>query len=227
MLSNRLRALNEKITEMASYAKLMVERAITAYRNRDAELAKKIEYEDEVVINRMEVENLEEAVKIIALYQPTATDLRMLIASILINRDLERIGDHAQNIAGYVMKLARLPKQDVVNEIPQMADYAIDMLNKSLESLFNGDEDLARRVITSDNVINEQTRNFVIKTIKQISKDQKFGDYGIWLALIARNLERIADHATNIAESVLFVLESKLYLHRKHDISKEIDGRNI
>lgn len=226
LLTERLNALNEKIADMASLAKRMVEGAMTSYKNRDKELAYKVLHDDELVMNKLENENLEEAVKIIALYQPKATDLRMLIAAILINRDLERMGDHAQNIVEYVMRLIELPERKLTEEIPALSERALYMLNKALESLLNGDEDLAKRVIVSDIVMNEHTNNVVINIIKNMKEDPTLTEYGIRQVLIARNLERIADHATNIAESVLFVLESKFYLHRKRDLAKELEYKD-
>jgi phosphate transport system protein len=226
LLTERLNALNEKIADMASLAKRMVEGAMTSYINHDKELAFKVLHDDEIVMNQLENENIEEAVKIIALYQPQATDLRMLIAAILINRDLERMGDHAQNIAEYVMKLIELPERKLTEEIPALSNRALHMLNKALESLLNGDEELAKRVIVSDKVMNEHTNNVVINIIKNMKEDPSLTEYGIRQVLIARNLERIADHATNIAESVLFVLESKFYLHRKRDIAKEFEYKD-
>ncbi|MGQ9705688.1 MAG: phosphate signaling complex protein PhoU [bacterium] len=226
MLPERLNALNEKLADMASLAKRMIDGAMTSYRNRDRDLAYKVLHDDEILMNKMENENIEEVVKIIALYQPKAMDLRILIAAILINRDLERIGDHAQNIAEYVIKIIELPERKLTEEIPTLSNRALYMLNKSLESLLNGDEDLAKRVIVSDTVMNEHTNNVVINIINKMKEDPSLTDYGIRQVLIARNLERVADHATNIAESVLFVLESKLYLHRKRDIAKESEYKD-
>jgi phosphate transport system protein len=227
MLHERLNELNASFVKMASNTSEMVKKSIRALREKDIELANKVLEEDEVEINQMEIENMEEVVTIIARFQPTATDLRMLIAGAFINRDLERIADHAENIAEFVIYFSELPLIEIPEEFNKMAKMGTEMLDDSIQSLLNGDEKLAKRVIISDSIMNRMTDELENKYLKVMEdKGCVPRDY-MNLILIARNLERIADLATNIAESVLFVMESEIYLHRKKDIAREFDtGEN-
>jgi len=226
MLKKRLTALKNQLREMADLCRKMVEDAIHALENHDVELARKISKDDEIIVNQMETWNLEETVRVIALFQPNSKDLRKLVAAILINRDLERVGDHAENIADHALYLADHPETAIPEELKELAGRALSQLDEALTANDNGDEELARRVIVDDLELNRMT-GIVIEGL-QTSMNDNCSDPSCskepWmrLILVARHLERIGDHATNIAESVLFVVESHLHLHRKHDIAREL-----
>ncbi len=230
MLKKRLTALNDQLREMAALCRKMVEDSIRALEERDTELARCVSERDEVTMNQMETWNLEEAVRVIALFQPNSKDLRRLVAAILINRDLERVGDHAENISDHAVYLSDHPETTIPEDLKELAGCALNQLEEALRANDNGDEELARRVMVGDLELNRMT-GIVIEEL-QTSMNVNCADPACskepWmrLILVARHLERIGDHATNIAESVLFVVESHLHLHRKHDVARELGAKN-
>jgi phosphate transport system protein len=186
--------------------------AVAAVENKDAEAAQRVIKTDHE-IDEMEVEVEETCLKVLALHQPVAVDLRFLIAVIKINNDLERIGDQAVNIA---QRVAVLAKRHAVNfnfDYAQMAEKAQAMLRMSLDALVNLDEDLALKVVTMDDEVDTIQRD-AYDRIKSAMKENsdKIG-YMINLLLISRHLERLADHATNIAEEVIYLIEGEIIRH--------------
>jgi phosphate transport system protein len=161
----------------------------------------------------MEVEIEESCLKVMALHQPVAIDLRFLIAVIKINSDLERIGDQAVNIAQRVAVLTKRRDVDFNFDYAQMAEKAQAMLRMSLDALVNLDEDLAFKVVTMDDDVDQIQKDAYdrIKTAMKENTD-KIG-YMINLLLISRHLERLADHATNIAEEVIYLIEGEIVRH--------------
>jgi phosphate transport system protein len=233
MLEKRLKALVEKLFEMADLTRSMLKNSLRALETRNAGLAAKVGDVDELIVNQMETWNLEEAIRVITLFQPMGKNVRQLVAAILINRDLERVADHAQNIADHARHLVGHPDIETPPELLSMGGMALKMLDDGLRSYTEEDEELAKEVIGSDEELNEATKATVRILLGRMSHacreadDGEFEDCrlteGLWrLALCARNLERVGDHATNIAESVLFVVESHLHLHHKHEIAKEL-----
>jgi phosphate transport system protein len=186
--------------------------AVAAVENKDAEAAQRVIKTDHE-IDEMEIEVEETCLKVLALHQPVAVDLRFLIAVIKINNDLERIGDQAVNIA---QRVAVLAKRHAVNfnfDYAQMAEKAQAMLRMSLDALVNLDEDLALKVVTMDDEVDTIQRD-AYDRIKSAMKENsdKIG-YMINLLLISRHLERLADHATNIAEEVIYLIEGEIIRH--------------
>jgi len=222
MIEDRIRELNERLVVMVTVARNMVECSVRALVEKDEDLAHQVIERDEVKLNQMEIENLEDAVKIIALYQPTATNLRMLVTALAVNRDVERIGDHAENVAGFALYLIPRPQLKPLIDIPRMTEAVMRMLDDSLRSMLNGDEKLAKEVIVADSEVDQLDRQVLQDVIGYMTKDPASIDRGTRLILISQNLERIGDLATNIAESVLYVTKSQLYLHRKKDIIREL-----
>jgi phosphate transport system protein len=225
MIEERIRELNERLVVMLTTARNMVERSVRALVEKDEDLAHQVIERDEVELNQMEIENMEETVNIIALYQPTATNLRMLVTAIVINRDMERMGDHAVNVAEFALYLIPRPQLKPLVDIPKMAEAVMRMLDDSLRSMLKGDEELAKEVILADAEVNRLDRQVLQDVIGYMGKDPASLERGTRLILISQNLERIGDLATNIAESVLYVTESKLYLHRKKDIIRELEEK--
>jgi phosphate transport system protein len=207
---------------MVTVARNMVERSVRALVEKDEDLAHQVIERDEVQLNQMEIKNLEETVKIIALYQPTATNLRMLVTALVINRDMERAGDHAVNVAEFALYLIPRPQLKPLIDIPRMTEAVMRMLDNSLRSMLNGDEELAKEVLLADAEVDQLDRQVLQDVIGYMTKDPASIDRGTRLILISQNLERIGDLATNIAESVLYVTKSQLYLHRKKDIIREL-----
>lgn len=226
MLKERLDKFNENLVEMASLVHSMLGKSIRALLEKDSEIAKEVIDEDEIRINQMEVENLEDALTLIARFQPTATNMRMLGAGILINRNLERIADHAVNIAESVDYYLELPEESIPPEFEKIVEYGEQMLNDSVRALLNGDEELAKQVIVNDTTMNKLTTDVIERVIKGICDTTNTTDGKLKIIFIARDLERIGDLCTNIAEGVLFVVESELYMHRKWDVMREIRKRD-
>jgi len=208
----------EKIKKMILSLGAMVEErvrmAAQAIDTKDAELAEKIITSD-YAIDEMEVEIEEECLKILALHQPVAVDLRFLVAIIKINNDLERIGDQAVNIAQRVDIIARQKSPDFIYDYSAMAEKAETMLKMSLDSLVNLDDHLAYKVVTLDDEVDliKQQAYDLIKEAMSRHPDQL--SYLINLFLISRHLERLADHATNIAEEVIYLIEGEIVRHHK------------
>jgi len=186
--------------------------AVEAVENKDAEAAQRV-IKTDYEIDEMEVEVEETCLKVLALHQPVAVDLRFLIAVIKINNDLERIGDQAVNIAQRVAVLAKRHDVNVNFDYAQMAEKAQAMLRMSLDALVNLDEDLALKVVTMDDEVDTIQRD-AYDRIKSAMKENsdKIG-YMINLLLVSRHLERLADHATNIAEEVIYLIEGEIIRH--------------
>jgi phosphate transport system protein len=204
--------IKKRILTLSSLVEERVQSATRAIENIDAELAQgiiKADYE----IDEMEVEIEEECLKVLALHQPVAVDLRFIIAVIKINSELERIGDQAVNIAQRVEVIAKRPKPPFMFDYAEMGQKAQRMLKMSLDSLVNLDVDIAYKVITLDDEV-DRIKSDAYDKIKQAIRDlpERVGYY-INLLLISRHLERLADHATNIAEEVIYLVEGEIYRH--------------
>ncbi|MBR9986922.1 MAG: phosphate signaling complex protein PhoU [Desulfosarcina sp.] len=201
------------ILSLGALVEQRVHRVKTAIEERDVNLAREIMHLDHE-IDEMEVEIEEECLKIIALHQPVASDLRFLIAVIKINNDLERIGDQVVNIAQRVERIAKRPVAPYHFDYSVMADKAEAMLRMSLDSLVNQDLDMAIKVLTLDDEV-DAIKDEAYDRIKQAMADGLTEDIGymINLLLISRHLERLADHATNIAEEVVYMIEGEIVRH--------------
>ncbi len=200
------------ILTLGAMAEERVHLAIKAIRQKDASIAQKIITSD-YELDEMEVDIEEECLKILALYQPVAIDLRFLIAMIKINNDLERIGDEAVNIAQRVGIIAKWDQPQTTFDYSLMAEKTEKMLKMSLDALVNMDTDIAFKVSIFDDevdAIKDQVYDHVKNAID--SRVDK-GGYLINLLLISRHLERIADHATNIAEEVIYMIEGEIIRH--------------
>jgi phosphate transport system protein len=206
----------EKIKKMLLSLGAMVEDrvrlATLAIKEWNAEQAEIIIRSD-IEIDEMEVEVEEECLKVMALHQPVAVDLRFLVVVIKINNDLERIGDEAVNIARRVKTIVKFEEHGASFDYSEMAEKAGKMLKMSLDALVNLDDDLAWQVVTLDDEVDLiQTEAYEqIKREMFASSDQL--KYWINVFLISRHLERLADHATNIAEEVIYLIEGEIVRH--------------
>jgi phosphate transport system protein len=209
----------DKIKKMILSLGALVEKRVhqikQAVEDRDAATAKEVIHLDHE-IDQMEVDIEEECLKIIALHQPVATDLRFLIAVIKINNDLERIGDQVVNIAQRIVSIAKVPTAPYNFDYSEMANKAEAMLRMSLDSLVNQDLDDAIRVLHLDDEVDD-IKNKAYDRIKKAIADGVTDDIGymINLLLISRHIERLADHATNIAEEVVYMIEGEIVRHGK------------
>ena len=209
--------IKKMILSLGALAEQRVNRIRQALEDRDVELAKEIIHLDHE-IDDMEVEIEEECLKIIALHQPVAADLRFLVAVIKINNDLERIGDQVVNIAQRVVTIARRPVAPFRFDYSEMAEKAEAMLRMSLDSLVNQDLDVAIKVLHLDDEV-DTFKDEAYDRIKEAIADGVTDDIGymINLLLISRHIERMADHATNIAEEVAYMIEGEIVRHGRLD----------
>ena len=207
--------IKKMILSLGAVVEQRVNRIKQAIDDRDATVADEIRHLDHE-IDEMEVEIEEECLKIIALHQPVAADLRFLIAVIKINNDLERIGDQVVNIAQRVVRIAKRTVAPYHFDYADMADKAENMLRMSLDSLVNQDLDMAIKVLHLDDEV-DRMKNDAYDRIKQAMAERVTDDIGymINLLLISRHIERLADHATNIAEEVVYMIEGDIVRHGK------------
>ncbi len=195
--------LRTRLLRMGGLAEQAVDRACQAYIDRDLSRCQMV-LEGETLINAAEREIDELAFDLLAMQQPMAVDLRFILAVTKINSDLERVGDQAVNIAERVMDLADLPKLDLPVDIPRMSSAVAAMVRRSLESFIEGKAELAQAVLEMDNVVDRMKDEAFITLVKAMNEQPHITRQALDALLIARNLERVADHATNIAEDVIF-----------------------
>jgi phosphate transport system protein len=202
----QLDELRKKLLEMSGLVESSIYRSVLALVEKDEEQTRQV-MENEVRVNRMQIEIDDLATGLLALQQPMATDLRFITAAIKINSDLERMGDHAVNIAERARSLMHEPTIKPLIDLPQMANLVQSMLRESLDAFIKRDANLARSVLKSDDAV-DQMRDTVYDELVQYMEAEPSAIRGcIHLMFVARNLERIADHATNIAEDIVFLVE--------------------
>lgn len=195
--------LRTRLLRMGGLAEQAVDRACQAYIDRDLARCHLV-LEGESQINAAEREIDELAFDLLAMQQPMAVDLRFILAVTKINSDLERVGDQAVNIAERVMDLVELPKADLPVDIARMSGAVSAMVRRALESFIEGKAELAQAVLEMDNVVDRMRDEAFITLVKTMNDHPDVTQQALDALLIARNLERVADHATNIAEDVIF-----------------------
>jgi len=208
--------LKEKILRVGTLVEEAISKSITALINRDSALAQRVMASDEE-IDRMEVEVEEECLKILALYQPVAADLRLVVAALKINNDLERMGDLAKNIAKRVAQLADEGPIELPAEIRTMATLAQEMVRQSLEAVVNGDTALARQVREEDDAVDDARQRVRRMVLKGIKVEPEQVECLLRVNSVSKHIERIADMATNIAEDVIYMVEGDIVRHRSSD----------
>lgn len=205
--------LKREILTLGTMAEQAVREATTAIETRDANLARRV-IENDYMLDEMEVQVEEGCLKILALYQPVATDLRFIVAALKINNDLERVGDLAVNVAERAAFLATQPPVDISFDFQTMARKAQSMLKKSLDALVNFSAELAHEVCAADDEVDEMNRQMYLIVKDTIPAQPQHTESLIHLFSASRHLERIADHATNIAEDVIYMIEGRIIRHR-------------
>jgi phosphate transport system protein len=200
---NGLDELKEKLLRMGGPAEQAIDQAIEAYRTRDAKYCQKVLI-NENDINQAEREIDELALDLLAMQQPMAIDLRFIMAVVKINADLERVGDQAVNIAQRVLDLISEPEVQLPVDIPRMGASVTAMVQRSLESFLDGKAEVAEAVLQMDNVVDRMKDEAFVVLVQKMIAEPQTTRAALNVLLIARNLERIADHATNIAEDVIF-----------------------
>jgi phosphate transport system protein len=198
--------LQKKLLEMGGLVESGVHNSVLSLTDHNESLAQEV-LRNEARINQMEIEVDDFAVGLMALYQPMARDLRFLTAAIKINADLERMGDLAVNIVERALSLIYQPPVKPLIDIPQMAKLVESMVRRSLDSFVKRDSELARAVLLSDDAVDELRDAIYHELIDFMERDPRTVSRSVDLMFVARNLERIADHATNIAEDVLYLVQ--------------------
>ena len=198
-----LDGLKERLLVMAGLVEQAIQRATSAYSDRDAELCDLV-LMSEPAINRMEREIDQAALDLLAMEQPMAVDLRFIMSVIRINADLERVGDQAVNIAVRVKELGMLDASDLPVDIPRLAQLSSAMVRKALQSFIEADAEMAQNVLTLDDQVDDMNRNAYQSLGKYIQEHPECASQALNALVISRNLERVGDHATNIAEDVIF-----------------------
>ena len=213
-LQIEIEKLKKQILSLGAMVEEQLNRAIKAVETKNLDIAKGI-IESDRRVDEIEVEIEEECLKILALHQPVAVDLRFITAVIKINNDLERIGDEAVNIAERVIYLGTRAPLNVTFDYSEMSVKTIKMVKDSLDALVNLDLELALRLRVDDNAIDALYGGFFQKVSNSLPDNPENAGSLIQLFLISRHLERIADHATNIAEEVIYLIEGVIHRHRK------------
>ena len=208
-----LKALKERILRMGSLAEEMFQKAVKALFDRSDALAQEV-FELEKEVNQLHVEVDDRCLKLFALHQPMAIDLRTITAVLRINNDLERIGDQAVNIGQtcyyHLFKETPVPQASMVQ---RMADISQKMLKDSLDAFSTKNVDLAKDVMAMDEKEDELKREAITRLIELVKGDPDHAVQFVDLILLAKNIERIGDHATNIAEDVIFMVLGKDIRH--------------
>jgi phosphate transport system protein len=211
-----LQALKQRLLNMGALVEERVHQAILSLIERRHELAEKVKEGDQEV-NDLQIEIDDRCLKLLALQQPMATDLRLITAAMKINADLERIGDQAVNIAENVIRILPHPPLKPIFELPRMADSAEKMTRDSLDAFVKRDVTLARAVLKKDDEVDLLKDHVFRILLTYMMADPGTIERALGLILISRNLERIADHATNIAEDVIFLVEARDVRHHHEE----------
>ena len=212
-----LKLLKQKLLVMADTAQEMVGLAVRTLAERKSAYADQV-FALEEKVNHIEIEVEEEALRLLALRQPAAGDLRLLTAMLKINNDLERVADQACNISETALFLLKEPPLKPVIDIPHMAELAQRMIKSAIEAFVRQDAVLAQEVCRDDDEVDRLNDKIFTDLLAIMVNDSKSVTRAVDLILVARNIERVADHATNISEDVIFIVEGK---NIKHHIQEE------
>jgi len=211
-----LEAVKTNLIKMSSFAEEAIALSIRALLERDAALAREIIAQDER-INALEIAIDDGIVDLLALQQPVASDLRFILAAMKINNDLERIGDHAVNIAESALQYAGSPPVKPFADLPKMALVTKEMLRDSIDAFIHSDSVKARAVLLTDDTIDDLNRAIVGELVALIRSQPAVLEQALDLIRVSRNLERVADLSTNIAEEVVFVAEAQIVKHHAEE----------
>jgi phosphate transport system protein len=209
-----LSGLKEKILLMGSKVEEAIRLAMKSLVDRDSKLARRVIQSDHE-INDLEIEVDEICHRLLALHQPMAGDMRFITSSMKINSDLERIGDLSSNIAERALTLNEVAPLKPFIDIPRMASIAQEMVKVSLDSLVNRDPEMAKRVCERDDEVDNLNDQIIRELISYMLEDRANIKRALDLILISRYLERIADHATNVSEDVIYMVQGKDIRHRR------------
>ncbi len=214
MLERRLAILKEKLLKMANLAEDMVNHSMKALVEKNMELAERVKFKEEPVVNELEIEIDEYAVETLALFQPRARDLRTVVMILKMNNDLERVGDLATNIAEFAMELIPQPDVKPYVDLPRMANIAVKMLDDSITAFISQDSKLGRDICKRDDLVDNLNEQIIRELLTFMIQDPRTVGRSLLIIRISENLERVADLATNIGEDVVYIVESTIIKHR-------------
>jgi phosphate transport system protein len=212
LFDEELDALKARILRMGSLVETQVANAIKALVERNTDLARNVIATDHQV-NAYDVEIDEECIRLLALRQPTASDLRFITTAMKISTDLERMSDLAEDICERALELAEEPQLKPYIDIPRMAEHARMMVKEALDAFVNRNADLARKVCREDDFVDELTDQVFRELLSYMMEDPQTIRRAIRITFVAKYIERIADHATNVAEMVVYLVEGKIIRH--------------
>jgi len=218
-----LEHLKTKLLEMGALVEASIQRSISAVTQKDRNAAEEV-FVNEKRINAIELEIDDFAVNLLALHQPMAADLRLIVAALKINTDLERMGDLAVNIAQRALTLMEGPVIKPMIDIPHIAGLVQSMVRKSLDAFVQRDADLARSVLASDDAVDSLRTACYHELVSFMEQDTANIQQSLALLSVTRNLERIADHSTNVAEDVLFLVKGVDVRHHAELASQTDDS---
>ena len=208
--------LKQDLLRMAALAETAVDKSVESVTNRNSDLAREVIIDD-ITLNRMELTIEDQAFKLLALRQPVATDLRLTVAAMRIATELERIGDQAVNIAERALELNSRPPLELPIDIKLMADMALGMVRTSIDAFVNQDPKLALQVCQRDVEVDILDDEYIQKLLDSMIQESRWVTRLHHFIIVVRNLERIADLATNIAEDIVFIVEGRVIKHRCED----------
>jgi phosphate transport system protein len=217
MLRQQIDALKSRLVMYARLVEEMMEGAVRAFQDGKADALRRIIDESEKRVNELEIELEEECTVLIAQYQPRAKDLRTVIMALGITNDLERMGDHAVNIAQAGLSLLEGPAPRPLATIPRMAGETIRMVDQSIQAYIGEQAGLAQKVCADDSIVDDLATETLTELISSMASDPSTIQQGLSLLRIAGNLERIADLSTNICEDVIYMVEGRVIKHHKEE----------
>ena len=204
--------LKQRLLWMASLAERAVHQAVQAVLDTDRTLAEAV-LSEENAINEMQIEIDDRVQQLLALHQPMAIDLRFILAVSRINSDLERIGDQAVNISQSALRILRHPQVKPYVDLPRMSELAEGMVRDSLNALVRNDQELARSVLVRDDQVDQLRDQMFRELLTYMMENSRVVFAAFELILVAKNLERVGDHATNIAEDVIYIVAGRDVRH--------------
>jgi len=214
---DQLEELKERMLFMSSLVEKAIHTSLEGLNNRNENLATQVLVDMEPQINELHLELDDRALQLLALQQPMAVDLRFITATMKINSDLERMGDQAVNIAQRALSIVAQPALKPLIDIPRMADIAKGMVRDALDAFVRRDTDLARQVVLRDDEVDSYRDLIFRELIAHMIRDPRHILQALDLILVSRNLERIADHATNIAEDVIYMVLGRDIRHHAEE----------
>lgn len=210
---HELAVLKRKIVQMGEVAQTMIARAAQALVDRDTDLIKEV-LADEEKLDRFQVEIDDEAIRLITVYTPVAADLRFLLMAVRINTELERMGDQAVNMCEYVELLVSEPELKPLVDLPRMAELTRGMVADALRAFLDGDTGKAKEMLKVDDVVDALNDQIFRELLTYATGSSESLTRAMALILVARSLERIADHATNICEEVVYMVKGEDIRHQ-------------